>query len=64
MGATSQVVLVKDADLQRRTRRALALAGGLDRVVSRGDRVFIKPNLVDGAPFETGEIVPGCETPV
>lgn len=57
MGATSQVVLVKDVDMQRRTRRALDLAGGLDRVVSRGDRVFIKPNLVDGAPFETGEIV-------
>jgi uncharacterized protein (DUF362 family) len=57
MDMKSQVVVVKDVDIKRRTRQALQLVGGLDRVVAQGDKVFIKPNLVDGAPFETGEIV-------
>jgi uncharacterized protein (DUF362 family) len=53
----SQVVIVKDADIKSRTLKALRLVGGIDRVINRGDKVFLKPNLVDGAPFETGEIV-------
>lgn len=53
----SRVVIVKDTDIKRRTQKALKLLGGIDRVVTRGDKVFLKPNLVDGAPFETGEIV-------
>lgn len=57
MDNKSTVVIVKDADIKRRTLKALKLVGGIDGVVSRGDKVFLKPNLVDGAPFETGEIV-------
>ena len=57
MDKRSQVVIVKDADIKRRTLKALKRIGGIDRVVNRGDKVFFKPNLVDGAPFETGEIV-------
>lgn len=57
MAKKSRVVIVKDADIKRRTRKALKLVGGIDRVITRGDKVFFKPNLVDGAPFETGEIV-------
>jgi uncharacterized protein (DUF362 family) len=57
MENTSTVVIVKDVDIKRRTLKALKLVGGIDGVVSRGDKVFLKPNLVDGAPFETGEIV-------
>jgi uncharacterized protein (DUF362 family) len=57
MEIKSSVVIVKDVDIKRRTLEALRLVGGIDGVVSRGDKVFLKPNLVDGAPFETGEIV-------
>ena len=57
MAKKSTVVVVKEADIKRRTLKALKLVGGISRVVNRGDKVFLKPNLVDGAPFETGEIV-------
>lgn len=57
MNSKSEVVIVKDVDIKRRTHKALKFVGGMDKVVSQGDKVFIKPNLVDGAPFETGEVV-------
>jgi len=53
----AEVVIAKDVSVKRRTLEALKLLGGMDRVVGRGDAVLIKPNLVDGAPFETGEVV-------
>lgn len=55
--AKTTVAVVKDADISRRTEAALKLVGGIERVVGRGDTVFVKPNLVDGAPLVTGEVV-------
>ncbi|RLI39912.1 hypothetical protein DRO64_09915, partial [Candidatus Bathyarchaeota archaeon] len=57
MKRRSRVAIVKDPDIRRRTRKALKILGGIDRIVDRGDRVFIKPNLVDASPLETGEVV-------
>ncbi|MEM2936295.1 MAG: DUF362 domain-containing protein [Candidatus Bathyarchaeia archaeon] len=51
------VSIVRDTDLERKTTRAIELIGGMEKFVRRGDRVMIKPNLVDGAPHETGETV-------
>jgi uncharacterized protein (DUF362 family) len=36
---------------------ALTLIGGIDSIVSPDNVVFIKPNLVDGAAFTTGDVV-------
>jgi uncharacterized protein (DUF362 family) len=52
-----KVAIAKNPDIQERTKEALRLIGGIEKVVGRGDKVFIKPNLVDGAPFVTGEVV-------
>ena len=52
-----EVAIAKEISIKQRTLRALELLGGIDRVVGRGEKVFIKPNIVDGAPFETGEVV-------
>ncbi len=52
-----EVAILKGTDIKKRTLDTLQLLGGLERVVSRGDKVFLKLNLVDGAPFETGEVV-------
>jgi uncharacterized protein (DUF362 family) len=49
------VSIVAGPDLTDRVRDAIHLAGGLGKLVGRGDRVLIKPNLVDGSPAETGE---------
>jgi len=57
MSYKTEVAVVKDIDTRRRILEALKLVGGMNRVVDRGDKVFVKPNLVDGAPFETGEVV-------
>jgi len=57
MKRRSRVAIVKDPDIRRRTRKALEIIGGIDEIVDRGDRVFIKPNLVDASPLETGEVV-------
>src|SRR4030042_2318150 len=35
-----------EADIERMVRRAIALAGGVKDIISPGDRVIIKPNLV------------------
>ncbi|MFB0502205.1 MAG: DUF362 domain-containing protein [Candidatus Bathyarchaeia archaeon] len=53
----AEVAIAKDTDIKHRTVEALKLIGGIDKVIGRGDKVFLKPNLVDGAPFETGEVV-------
>jgi len=54
---STAVSIVRDEDLKRKTSRAIDLIGGIDKFVHRGDRVMIKPNLVDGKPHETGETV-------
>jgi len=51
----SKVSIVRDTDIERRTRHAVELVGGIDKVVGRGDKVLIKPNMVGGFPSETGE---------
>lgn len=51
------VSIVRDTDLERKTARAIELIGGMEKFVRKGNRVVIKPNLVDGAPHETGETV-------
>jgi uncharacterized protein (DUF362 family) len=58
MNSRSEVAIAKGTDIRNRTLETLKLMGGIDKVVGRGDKVFLKPNLVDGAPFETGEVVP------
>ena len=52
-----EVAIAKGVSIKQRTLQVLQLLGGIDRVVGRGDKVFIKPNIVDGAPLETGEVV-------
>ena len=44
------------AQVEALTRHAVELAGGLESVVSPGDRVLIKPNIVDPEPPGVGEI--------
>lgn len=51
----SQVSIVRDVNIEERTRQAAELVGGLEKVVGKGDRVLIKPNMVGGFPSETGE---------
>jgi len=51
----SKVAIVRDTDIERRTRRAVELVGGIEKIVGRGDKVLIKPNMVGGFPPETGE---------
>jgi uncharacterized protein (DUF362 family) len=50
-----KVSVVRDNDLEQRTVEAVSLIGGIEKVVSRGDRVLIKPNMVGGLPPEIGE---------
>ncbi len=49
------VSIVEGLSIGERVAEALRLIGGIGRVVSHGDKVLIKPNLVDGAPAETGK---------
>lgn len=35
-------------DVERGINEALALLGGLDKFISPGDRVLLKPNMVEG----------------
>ena len=51
----SQVSIVRDVNIEERTRQAAELVGGLEKVVGKGDRVLIKPNMVGGFPSETDE---------
>jgi len=41
--------------MECRTVRAASLIGGVERVVGKGDRVLVKPNMVGGLPPEVGE---------
>ncbi|MDY6876312.1 MAG: DUF5107 domain-containing protein [Chloroflexota bacterium] len=45
---------VSDAEVETLVRQAVALAGGLDGIVSDGDKVVVKPNLVWGADPDEG----------
>jgi uncharacterized protein (DUF362 family) len=51
----SKVAIVRDDDMECRTARAASLIGGVERVVGKGDRVLVKPNMVGGLPPEVGE---------
>jgi len=42
----------KEIDIS--VRKAIELAGGLTDIISGGDTVLIKPNLVDPNPSDTG----------
>jgi len=53
----AKIALTKDKNISKRTEEALKKIGGINKIVSNGDKVFIKPNIVDGAPFVTGEVV-------
>jgi uncharacterized protein (DUF362 family) len=52
-----KVAISKGEDIKARTKKSLEEIGGINKVVGKGDKVFIKPNIVDGAPFITGEVV-------
>lgn len=52
-----KVAIAKGENIKFRTKKALEDIGGVGKVVDKGDKVFIKPNIVDGAPFMTGEVV-------
>ncbi|MEM1582124.1 MAG: DUF362 domain-containing protein [Candidatus Bathyarchaeia archaeon] len=52
-----EVAITKGDNIRSRVEEAITLLNGVHKVVSKGDKVFIKPNLVDGAPFSTGEVV-------
>jgi uncharacterized protein (DUF362 family) len=45
-GAVSKVYAARGQDLAAATRDAIAALGGMETVVSPGDRVFLKPNMV------------------
>jgi len=53
----AKIVIKKDNDVKKRMEEVLKKIGGIGKFVGKGDKVFIKPNLVDGAPFVTGEVV-------
>jgi len=53
----AKIAITKDENIRKRTEEAINRIGGISKVVGKGDKVFIKPNLVDGAPFVTGEVV-------
>jgi uncharacterized protein (DUF362 family) len=55
--STTTVSIVRDLDLKAKAEKAIELLGGIGKVVGSGDKVLIKPNLVDGASPETGETV-------
>ena len=57
----SPVAISKGGDVTKTTNQALALLGGIDKVVKPGQRVFIKPNYIAGGlmghdPVTSGEI--------
>jgi len=53
----AKVAITKDENIKERTKEAIDRIGGISKIIGKGDKVFIKPNLVDGAPFVTGEVV-------
>lgn len=52
-----KVAIAKGENIKFRVKEALEDIGGVSKVIGKGDKVFIKPNIVDGAPFITGEVV-------
>jgi len=50
-----------DAQIQTMVRQAVALAGGLDGIVSPGDDVVIKPNCVSTVWAKGSGVVTNCE---
>lgn len=58
---TSEIAIVKGANLYSMTRKAINLLGGMKTIVNPGDKVFIKPNYITGGldghdPVYAGEI--------
>lgn len=58
---SSKVSVVKGTDLYSMTKEAIALIGGIESIVHKGDKVFIKPNYITGGlnghdPVSSGEI--------
>lgn len=52
-GSPPQLAIARGADAAEITRRAVAVLGGMERFVSKGDQVVIKPNIcVDYNPPE------------
>lgn len=49
-----QVIVARGADPRENVRRALAAAGGVEKLVSPGDVVVIKPNMAWDLPPEVG----------
>lgn len=57
----SKVAVIKGMNLQEMTIEAIRLIGGMDAIVKKGDKVFIKPNYITGGldghdPVSSGEI--------
>ncbi len=50
------VSLVKGETVAEAVREAVDMIGGIKKVVKRGDKVFIKPNLVVPLPRESGTV--------
>ncbi|MEX2724897.1 MAG: DUF362 domain-containing protein, partial [Candidatus Freyarchaeota archaeon] len=50
------VSLVKGEAVAEAVREAVDMIGGIKKVVKRGDKVFIKPNLVVPLPKESGTV--------
>jgi len=50
----AEVSIVKVKNIFQDLKKAIELIGGISKYVKRGDTVLIKPNLVAGAPSETG----------
>jgi uncharacterized protein (DUF362 family) len=53
-GKTSRVGIAKGKDVARAVRQAITSAGGLEKLISPGCRVLIKPNLSVALPAKTG----------
>lgn len=58
---STEVSIVKGRNLYSLTKKAINLLGGMRKIVSPGDKVFIKPNYVSGGldghdPVTAGEI--------
>ena len=44
------VSIVREKNTAKKIERCISLLGGMEKFVSRGDRVFLKPNVVYPAP--------------
>ncbi len=55
-GMVQVAVVPVEGDVETAVRQAVALAGGLEGIISPGDVVVIKPNLVMDAPASSGMV--------